>query len=103
VPDSTVDGYYTLLVILNKQWKTTDGAQIIFYETIDPGEGVQTHWRRGYGIGNPSHIFGHVPGQVLLYPATAIHQTLAPNRKKPSSGLPDVFAQKLAFRVRRKS
>jgi len=95
-PESEADGLYTLLVNMNPTWKYSNGVELVFHETLPPSDDVGVHNRRGYGVGRPTHIFGHTPGLVILYPASAIHTTTSP-------GAQDAFlASKVAFRVKRK-
>ena len=94
------NGYYSLLVHINKEWAYSEAGEIIFYETVSPNDAIAVHERRGYGIGKPTHMFGHVPGSVILYPATALHATYGIQAKAASS---KSFSKKIVYRVQRRS
>lgn len=88
---------YTLLICANKTWKYTHGNDLILYETVPPSFEVDVHRTRGYGVGKPTHIFGHTPGLVILYGATVIHASSLGGRPLNSP-----LSKRIAFRVRRK-
>jgi hypothetical protein len=93
------DDIYSIIVCVNETWKYGEGLEIILYETIPPGPDVSVHERRGYGVGRPTHIFPHAPGQVILFPAKTIHTTTAPGTIANNS----VLGKNVVFRVRKKS
>ena len=94
------NGYYSLLVHINKEWAYSEAGELLFYETISPDNALSVHERRGYGVGRPTHMFGHVPGSVILYPATALHATQGIQAKAASSRS---FSKKIVYRVQRRS
>jgi hypothetical protein len=94
------NGYYSLLVHINKEWAYSEAGELLFYETISPDNALSVHERRGYGVGRPTHMFGHVPGSVILYPATALHATHGIQAKAATS---KSFSKKIVYRVQRRS
>jgi len=89
---------FSMIVCINKSWKYTEGGEIVFHETIPPSEAVAVRSGRGYGIGRPTEIHGHIPGLVIVYPADAIHATL-PRGKHENY---NEFSKNVVFRIRRK-
>jgi len=94
------NGYYSLLIHINKEWAYSEAGELIFYETLSPDDALSIHDRRGYGVGRPTHIFGHVPGSIVLYPATALHATYGVQGKR---AMKESFSKKIVYRVQRKS
>jgi hypothetical protein len=94
------NGYYSLLVHINKEWAYSEAGELLFYETVSPDNALSVHERRGYGVGRPTHMFGHVPGSVILYPATALHATHGIQAKAATS---KSFSKKIVYRVQRRS
>ena len=96
--ESEVDGCYTMIVPVNETWKYGEGLELVLYETIPPGPDVSVHDRRGYGVGEPTHIFPHKPGLVVLYPASCIHTTTGPGTMINNP----VLGKNVVFRIKRK-
>lgn len=96
--ESDIDGCYTMIVPVNETWKFGEGLELILYETVPPGPNVSVHDRRGYGVGEPTHIFPHKPGLVVLYPSNTIHTTTAPGTMQNNP----VLGKNVVFRIRRK-
>jgi len=96
--ESNANGCYTMIVSVNETWKYGEGLEIILYDTIPPGPNVSVHDRRGYGVGKPTHIFPHAPGQIILYPATTIHTTTSPGTIANNPNL----GKNVVFRIKEK-
>ncbi len=104
---SEADGYYTILINLNQNWLPLDGGAITFHDTVPLNPNCDVHWKRGYGVGWPSYIVGHEPNLVLMYPATAIHNSHTPGKfrtwaKHKMQKPMDHFLQRVGFRIRKK-
>ncbi len=90
--------YYSIVVVLNPEWKPSWGGAAMYHETLDPNdpECTEIHWKRGYGLGHPTSVHPQKPGRVYLVPSTAVHSGLdlfIPSRP--------TYQRRLLFRVKR--
>jgi hypothetical protein len=93
------DGYFSILINMNADWKPSWGGDLLYYETVDNAdEAPETHWKRGYGIGYADTVIPHRPGQVTCCPAAALHT--ASNDKYDQSRTD--YLRRIMFRVRYK-
>jgi hypothetical protein len=92
------DGYFSMLINMNLEWKPSWGGELLYFKTIDPEEASETHWKRGYGIGYPSVVTPHEPGSIILCPAAALHTT-ANDKYLPKRS---DYLRRLMFRCRYK-
>jgi hypothetical protein len=93
------DGYFSILINMNTNWKPSWGGDLLYYETLDNADTApETHWKRGYGIGYADTVIPHRPGQVTCCPAAALHT--ASNDKYDQSRTD--YLRRIMFRVRYK-
>lgn len=97
--ETDIENSYTMVIPVNEVWKYGEGLELILYDTIPPGPDVSVHDRRGYGVGEPTHIFPHKPGLIAMYPASTIHTTTAPGTLINNS----VLGKNVVFRVKKKT
>ena len=70
--NSISDKYFSVLYILNLEWRPTWDGSIEFYSNEFTGD---KHWKHEYNIGWPEKISANVPNRVIVYPHDQIHLT----------------------------
>ena len=89
--NSISDKYFTVLYILNQEWRPTWDGVLEFYSNEFTGD---KHWKHEYNIGWPEKISANVPNRVIVFPHDQIHLTRPPKANAPE------MTQKIAFRCK---
>lgn len=84
-------GYYTVLYVVNKEWKPSWKGEVLYFGEEESGE---THWKRGWNIGFPNEIVGNKPGRIIVQESEATHTGITPTKAAPEMAL------RMAFRVK---